>query len=55
MITNTLGALVGLVLYDVAARYVAREKLDRVVVVAGTVLLVAGVLLRVLVLRVKYV
>lgn len=55
VITNTLGALVGLVLYDVAARYVAREKLDRVVVVAGTVLLVAGVLLRVLVLRVKYV
>lgn len=54
VISNTLGALVGLVVYEVAARRVAREALDRVVVVAGAVLLVGVVVLRVLVLRVKY-
>ena len=55
VITNVLGALMGLVLYDVAARHIARGTLDRAVVVTGTALLVAVVLIRVLVLRVKYV
>ena len=54
VISNTLGAFLGVAVYDMAARHGPLRALDRVIVVAGTVLLVAVVLLPVLVLRVRY-
>lgn len=54
VITNTFGGLLGLMLYDVGKRYVDNAKLDRFVTVVGMVLLVALILLRVLVFRVRY-
>lgn len=40
VITNTSGGLLGLILYAVARRFVSTEKLDRMIIVAGAVLLV---------------
>ena len=51
VMTNTLGGLLGLLLYGGARRLVAERKLDIAVTVAGTVLLVAVVLYRLLFLR----
>lgn len=45
VITNTSGGLVGLILYAVVNRYVDTEKLDRFIVVTGTILFMAFVVL----------
>jgi len=54
VITNTLGGFVGLMLYDVGKKHVDSEKLDRFIVIAGTILLVLFILLRVFFFRVRY-
>jgi glycopeptide antibiotics resistance protein len=54
VITNTLGGLVGLVLYRLVNRIVRAEILDWVVVAVGLALFVAFLLLRLLVLQVRY-
>lgn len=54
LITNTLGGLFGLLLYRLGDKYIATEKLNQYIVVIGTVLLVAFILLRVFVFRVRY-
>ena len=54
VITNTLGGLVGLSLYRLGSKYIDPKKLDWFIVVAGAILLIALILLRVLVLRVRY-
>jgi glycopeptide antibiotics resistance protein len=54
VITNTLGGLAGLLLYDLSNKYIDSEKQDRFIVIVGMTLLVALVLFRVLVLRVRY-
>ena len=45
VITNTSGGLLGLALYALSSRYVDNKKLDRSIVVAGTVLLILLVVL----------
>jgi len=45
VITNTSGGLVGLLLYDLANKYIDTEKLDRFLVVVGAILLVLLILL----------
>jgi glycopeptide antibiotics resistance protein len=54
VITNTLGGFVGLMLYDLSKKYVDSEKLDRFIVIAGTILLILLILLRVFFFRVRY-
>lgn len=54
VITNTFGGLVGLALYEFGKKYIDNQKLDRVVVVVTAILLTAVILLRTLVLRIKY-
>ena len=54
VIANTLGGLIGLLLYDAVKRHIQSKKLDRFIVVAGAVLLILFFLLRTLVFRVKY-
>jgi glycopeptide antibiotics resistance protein len=41
VITNTLGGLIGLLLYDVSNKYIMSEKLDRVIIFLGLLLFVA--------------
>lgn len=45
VITNTFGGFLGLILYDLSKKYVNNEKLDRFIVVAGTILLIVFILL----------
>ena len=54
VVTNTLGGLVGLVLYGFGNKYVDRDKLDRFIVAVITVLLILFILFRFLVFRVRY-
>lgn len=54
VITNTLGGLAGLTLYGLSSKYIDSKKLDWVIVVGGAILLVALILVRVFVLRVRY-
>lgn len=54
LITNTFGGFLGLILYDLGNKYINNEKLDRFIVLVGTILLVSLILLRVLFLRVRY-
>lgn len=54
LITNTLGGLFGLLLYSLGDKYITTEKLNQYIVVAGAIVLVAFVLLRVFVFRVRY-
>ncbi len=51
LITNTIGGFLGLILYDLCKKYIHNEKLDRFIVVAGTILLILFILLRVLVFK----
>jgi glycopeptide antibiotics resistance protein len=53
-VTNTFGGLVGLVLYRLVSKVVRVEIVDRVVIAVGMTLFVAFILLRVLVLKVRY-
>lgn len=55
VISNTTGALVGVGLYEGAVRLGRRRAVDAVVLALGTVVLVAILLLRVFLLRVRYV
>jgi glycopeptide antibiotics resistance protein len=43
VISNTSGGLLGLVLYDLTNKYVDNEKLDRLIVIAGTISLVLSI------------
>ena len=54
VLTNTLGGLVGLVLYRLVNRVVRAEILDGVIVAVGAALFVAFLVLRLLVLQVRY-
>jgi len=54
VITNTLGGFVGLILYDLGKKYIDSEKLDRFIVIAGTILLILFIVLRVFFFRVRY-
>jgi glycopeptide antibiotics resistance protein len=54
VITNTFGGFFGLVLYSLSNKYLDNEKLDRFIVVVGTILFVVLMLLRFFVFRVRY-
>jgi glycopeptide antibiotics resistance protein len=54
VVTNTLGGLVGIVLYRLANKIVKTAILDRVIIAVGVTLFVAFILLRLLVFRVRY-
>ena len=54
VITNTLGGLVGLLLYSACGKYIENKKIDRFIVVVGAVVLVLFILLRTLVFKVRY-
>lgn len=54
LITNTLGGFLGLMLYDLSNKYINNIKLDRFIVLVGTILLVLFILLRVLFFNVSY-
>jgi len=54
VITNTLGGLIGLLMYRLASKYIENEKLDRIITVTGAILLIILLLLRTLVFRVRY-
>ncbi len=45
VITNTFGGFLGLLLYDLSNKYVDDEKLDRFLVVAGTISLILSIVL----------
>ena len=49
VMTNTLGGLIGLIGYDLSSRHVKQEKLDKFIVIAGSILLGLLVLLLVVV------
>jgi glycopeptide antibiotics resistance protein len=46
VISNTAGGFLGLVLYYVSNKYINTEKLDRIIVFVGTVLLVLAILIQ---------
>lgn len=52
--TNTLGGLVGLVLYRLVNKVVRAEIMNRTILALGMTLFVAFLLLRLLVLKVRY-
>jgi glycopeptide antibiotics resistance protein len=54
LVTNTLGGLVGLVLYRLVNMVVKAKILDRVITSVGLTLFVTFILLRVLVFKVRY-
>jgi glycopeptide antibiotics resistance protein len=54
VITNTLGGLIGLLLYRLGDEYVDNEKLDKIIIVAGAILLIILLFLRTLFFRVSY-
>lgn len=54
VITNTLGGLIGLLLYDATNKHIESKKLDRFIVTVSAALLIIFILLRTLVFRVKY-
>jgi len=54
IITNTVGGLLGLALYELGKKYIDNEKLDRLIGVIIAILLIIVIALRTLILRVKY-
>ena len=46
VITNTLGGLIGLILYNVSNRYINSERLDRIIFALGTVFLILFIAIR---------
>jgi len=54
VIMNTFGGFLGLMLYSLSNMYADEEKLDRFIVVVGTVLFVFLLLLRFFVFKVRY-
>jgi glycopeptide antibiotics resistance protein len=53
IITNTLGGLLGLILYDISGKYFDEKKRDQFVIIVGTILLALLIVFRLLV-RVRY-
>ncbi len=54
VIMNTLGGFFGLMIYSLGNTFIKNEKLDWIIVVVNTILLVLFLLLRFLVFKVKY-
>ena len=54
LVTNTVGGLVGIVLYRLANKIVKAEILDRIIIAVGLTLFIAFILLRLLVFKVRY-
>lgn len=54
VITNTFGGFLGLGLYMIGKRYVDNEKLDRIIIMSTLVLSVLFLILRIVILRVRY-
>jgi glycopeptide antibiotics resistance protein len=54
VITNTLGGFLGLMFYALGDKYIDKEKQDRFIIAAGTIVLTVLLLLRFLVFRVRY-
>jgi len=54
VMTNTFGGYIGLVSYKLAQKHVNTEKLNRFIVIAGTILVVLFLLLRFFIMRVRY-
>lgn len=54
IITNTLGGLFGIMLYDFGKKHIAPEKLDRGIIITGMILLSLLLILRFFVLKVRY-
>lgn len=54
VMTNTFGGYLGLVSYDIVQKQIDREKLNRFIVLVGTILIILFLLLRFFVLRVRY-
>ena len=54
VITNTFGGFIGMIIYGLSNKSVDEKKLDWFVVVVGTILFVALILLRFFVFRVRY-
>ena len=54
LIMNTLGGLLGLMLYNVSNKYVSTKKQDQFIVISGMVLFVLFILLRFFVFKVRY-
>jgi glycopeptide antibiotics resistance protein len=54
VVTNTLGGLAGVMLYRLVNLIVKTQILDRAIITAGTTVFIAFLLLRVLVLQVRY-
>jgi glycopeptide antibiotics resistance protein len=54
VITNTLGGLLGLILYDFSNKYIDTKKQDYFLVIVGMILLVIFVFLRLFVFKVRY-
>lgn len=54
VISNTLGGLIGLLLYETVSKHIETKKLDQFIVVVSAVLLIILILLRTLVFRVRY-
>lgn len=51
ILSNTLGGIFGLILYDIFSKFIAKEKLDKFIVITGTSMLVLFLLLRVAIFR----
>jgi glycopeptide antibiotics resistance protein len=54
IITNTLGGLVGLLVYDLGKKYIDNKKLDLFITILSAILIAALLLLRIFILKVKY-
>jgi glycopeptide antibiotics resistance protein len=54
LITNTLGGLFGLLVYDFGKKHLTPEKLDRAIIITGMILLALLLIFRFFVLRVRY-
>lgn len=54
VMTNTVGGYLGLAIYGLAQKHIDKDRLDRFIVLAGTILIVLFLLLRFFVLRFRY-
>lgn len=54
VLTNISGGLLGLILYDLSKKYLNNKKLDWFIIIAGAILLVLLLLVRFLILKVRY-
>ncbi len=54
LITNTLGGLFGLLVYDLSKKHLDPEKLDKAIIITGMILLGLLLIFRFFVLRIRY-